>query len=61
MVAEADAVDNRCGIVAMTLQGQRTYATYALLFHLPSILITNSVSPTAAAVVAALILKLCSV
>lgn len=59
VLAETDDVDNCSGIVAMTLWGQWTYAMYALLFHLPSILISNDVSPTATAMVAAPILKLC--
>ena len=58
VLAETDAVERRCGIVAMTLSGQWMYAMYALLFHLPSVLINDGVSPTAAAVVAAPILKL---
>ena len=56
MLAETDAVESRCGIVAMTLSGQWTYAMYALLFHLPSVLINDGVSPTAAALMAAPIL-----
>ena len=59
VLAETDAVESRCGIVAMTLSGQWMYAIYALLFHFPSVLINDGVSPTAAAVVAAPILKLC--
>ena len=59
MSAETDAVESYCGIVVMTLSGQWTYAMYALLFHLPSVLIIYGVSPTAAAVVAAPTLKLC--
>ena len=61
MSAETDAVDNLCRIVAITLSGQRMYAMYALLFHLPRVLINDGVSQTAAAVVAAPILKLCDV
>ena len=57
MSDETDAVDNRCGIVAMT---QRTYIMYASLFHHPSVLINDGASPTVAAVVAAPILKLCN-
>ena len=59
MLAETDAVENHCEIAAMTLSGQWTYAMYVLLFHLPTVLINDGVSPTAAAVVAVLILKLC--
>ena len=43
----------------MTLSGQQTYAMYVLLFHLPSVLINDAVSPTVAAVVAAPTIKLC--
>ena len=57
--AETDAVDKCCGTVAMTLCGQRAYVIYALLFHRPSVLISDGASPTAVAVVAAPILKLC--
>ena len=59
VLAETDAVESRCGIVVMTLSGQWMYAMYVLLFHLPSVLINDGVNPTAAAVVAAPILKLC--
>ena len=59
MSAETDAVDNLCGIVTVTLSGQQMYAMYALLFYLPRVLNNDGVSPTAAAVVAAPILKLC--
>ena len=61
MLAETDAVESHCGIIAMTLSGQWTYAMYMLLFHLPSVLINDDISPTAAAVVAAPTLKLCEV
>ena len=37
VLAETDAVESLCGIVAMTLSGQLMYAMYALLFHLPSV------------------------
>lgn len=56
MSAETDAVDNCCGIVAMR---QRMYAMYALVFHLLNVLISDGAKPTAAAVVAAPIPKLC--
>lgn len=59
MSAETDVVDKHCRIVVMTLQGEWMYAMYALLFYLPSVLITDGVSPTAAAVVAVPILELC--
>ena len=59
VMAETDAVESHCGIVVMTLSGQWMYAMYVLLLHLPSVLINDGVCPTAAAVVAAPILKLC--
>ena len=60
MSAESDPVESHCGIVAMTLSGQWTYAMYVLLFHLPSVLIDDGVNPTAAAaVLASPTLKLC--
>ena len=58
MSAETNAVDN-LGIVVITLSGQWTYTMYVLLIHLPRVLINDRVSSTAAAVVAAPILKLC--
>ena len=59
MLAETNTVESRCGIVAITFSGQWTCAMYALLFHLPSVLINDGVSPNAAAVVAPTTLKLC--
>ena len=60
--AETDAVDSLCGIVAITLSGSgcMPYMHY-ILFHLPRVIFNDGVSPTAAAVVAAPILKLCDV
>ena len=59
MLAETDAVESCGGIVAMTLSGKQTYTMHALLFYLPSVLINDVVSLTAATVVAAPTLKLC--
>ena len=59
MSAETNAVESCCEIVTMRLSGQQVYTKYALLFHFPSVLINGGISPTAAAVVAAPILKLC--
>ena len=53
-------VDDRVfGTGTITQIGQRTYDKYALLDHLPSVFINQLGSPTAVAVVAVLILKLC--
>ena len=58
-MSNGNADDRVFGTEAITLIGQRTYDKYALLDHLPSVFINQVSSPTAAAAVAAPILKLC--